>query len=181
MNGPVDLVDAVTSYLPSGDDASVAVALRALDTTRPMWPRTEFDPGHFTASGFVASPDRESLLMIHHARLERWLQPGGHIEQIDATVEAAARREVTEETGIGDLIRVGLGILRIDAHPIPARDDEPPHTHIDLGIGFVAGTPVIGPIDEVLDAAWVPFIDLANFDTDDAVRRGAEALRAALA
>jgi len=181
MNGPVDLAEAVTAYVPSDDNASVAVALRALNTPRAMWPRTEFDPGHFTASGFVASPDRESLLMIHHARLDRWLQPGGHIEQMDMTIEAAARREVTEETGIDDLIRVGTGILRIDAHPIPSRHDEPPHTHIDLGIGFVSGTSAIGPIDEVLDAAWIPFSDLTSFDTDDAVRRGAEALRAVLA
>ncbi|MGI9643527.1 MAG: NUDIX hydrolase [Acidimicrobiia bacterium] len=181
MSGPADLESLVRSYSSSGDEVSHECALAALTNDRPMWPRTEFDPGHFTASGFVASPDGESLLMIHHARLQRWLQPGGHIEPMDTAVEDAARREVTEETGISDLVRVGTSILRIDAHPIPARHDEPPHTHIDLGVGFVSGTFAIGPIDEVLDAAWVPFAELAGFDTDDAVRRGADALRATLA
>lgn len=117
------------------------------------------------------------MLLIHHGRLGRWLQPGGHIEADDATVEDAARREIGEETGITDLRRVGSGILRIDAHPIPPRGEEPAHTHIDLGIGFIAGTDQIGPITEVLDAAWVRFDDLDRFDADDAVGRGATTLR----
>lgn len=146
-----------------------------------MWPRDEFDPGHFTSSGFVASPDGRCLLLIHHGRLGRWLQPGGHIEPDDSTVETAARREVAEETGISDLAGVGSGLLRIHAHPIPPRAEEPSHTHIDLALGFIAEGFDIGPIDEVLDAAWVPFADLVSFDTDEAVREGADALRALIA
>ena len=169
------------SHASEGDDVSEGIALAALDAGRPMWPRTEFDPGHFTASGFVASPDRRCLLMIHHARLEKWLQPGGHIEPDDETLEAAARREVTEETGISELSRLRSGILRIHAHAIPPRADEPCHTHIDLALGFVSATFDIGPIDEVLDAAWVPFDELATFDTDDAVREAAAALRSLFA
>ncbi|HAN31188.1 MAG TPA: hypothetical protein DCQ06_06275 [Myxococcales bacterium] len=56
-------------------------------TRRDYW-----DPGHFTASAFVVSPDRSSLLLIKHKKLGRWLQPGGHIEAEDTTVESAARR-----------------------------------------------------------------------------------------
>jgi 8-oxo-dGTP pyrophosphatase MutT (NUDIX family) len=119
--------------------------------------------------------------MIHHARLEKWLQPGGHIEPDDETLEAAARREVAEETGISELSRLGSGILRIHAHAIPPRADEPHHTHIDLALGFVSATFDIGPIDEVLDAAWVPFDELATFDTDDAAREAAAALRSLFA
>ena len=111
----------------------------------------------------------------------RWLQPGGHFEPHDETVEGAARREVAEETGIDRLERIGAGLIQIHAHDIPARSDEPFHVHIDLAVGFVAGSDLIGPIAEVLDAAWVPFEDLAGFDTDDAVRSGAMALRATLA
>lgn len=144
-----------------------------------MWPRTEFEPGHFTASGFVVHPDGGALLLIHHARLGKWLQPGGHIEADDATVEGSARREVAEETGIADLERIGEGLLRIDAHDIPPRHDEPAHVHIDLGIGFRAPTDRIGPIAEVLDARWVAWSDLDHVDTDDSVRLTAERMRSA--
>ncbi len=36
--------------------------------------------GHFTASAFVVSVDGERTLLLHHAKLGRWLQPGGHAD-----------------------------------------------------------------------------------------------------
>jgi 8-oxo-dGTP pyrophosphatase MutT (NUDIX family) len=134
-----------------------------------MWPRSEFQPGHFTASGFVLSPDRGSLLLILHAKLDRWLQPGGHIEVDDATIEAAVRREIAEETGLIEISRAGAGLVRIDAHAIPPRGIEPRHIHIDLAMAFVADTDVLGPLDEVLDARWVPHDDLGQYDVDEPV------------
>jgi 8-oxo-dGTP pyrophosphatase MutT (NUDIX family) len=141
-----------------------------------MWQRSEFDPGHFTASGFVLSPDRGSLLLILHGKLDRWLQPGGHIEADDVSVEAAARREIEEETGLGAILTLGAGLARIDAHRIPQRVSEPQHIHIDLAVGFVAQTDALGPIDEVLDARWVPLEQLANYNVDDAVLNGVHRL-----
>ena len=179
--GPADLDAMIRIYEPGADDRSYRVALDALDTGRPMWPRFEFDPGHFTASGFVASPDGEAVLLIHHGKLDRWLQPGGHIEACDSTVEDAARREVLEETGVGNLQRLGSSLVRIDAHVIPERGSEPEHTHIDLAMGFVAPNDAIGPLDEVRDARWVRFEDLDAYDVDQGVLGGADALRRLLA
>jgi 8-oxo-dGTP pyrophosphatase MutT (NUDIX family) len=141
-----------------------------------MWPRSEFDPGHFTASGFVLSPDRSSLLLILHGKLGRWLQPGGHIEIGDVSVEAAARREIAEETGLAAIAREGASLARIDAHQIPARGTEPEHVHIDLAVGFAAQTDVLGPIDEVLDARWVPLEALSDYNVDEAVLMGVHRL-----
>ncbi|KAA3635636.1 MAG: NUDIX domain-containing protein [Armatimonadetes bacterium] len=176
MLGPSDIEAVVRGYRPAGDSASYDTAVAALSQERPMWPRTEFSPGHFTASGFVASPDRQSLLLIHHNKLKRWLQPGGHIESDDRTVESAARREIAEETGIADLVRVGSSLVRVDAHSIPAHGHEPAHIHLDLAIGFVATSSRIGPLDEVLEAEWVPFDDLADFGLDTAATAGARRL-----
>lgn len=176
MTGPVDLETLVRAYVPDGDEWTYALALEILATGRSLWQRSEFDPGHFTASGFVVSPDGSSLLLIHHTKLDRWLQPGGHMEAEDSTVAAAARREVLEETGVGDLHLLGTSLVRIDAHEIPERGREPAHVHIDLGVGFHATSTEIGPLDEVDDAAWVPFDALANYDADDALKRGAHAV-----
>ncbi len=180
MFGPRDLVALVESYRPCGDERSHAMALDTLDIDRSMWLRSEFDPGHFTASGFVGSSDGSALLLILHRKLGRWLQPGGHYEAEDATVDEAARREVFEETGLEDLTRLGTSLVRIDAHPIPARGSEPGHVHFDLGVGYRSSSDVLGPLDEVIDACWVPFSDLARYDADDALIRGAQTLRTML-
>jgi 8-oxo-dGTP pyrophosphatase MutT (NUDIX family) len=180
MTGPVDLDDVVRNHIADGDERSLGVALGVLDTGRPMWSRDEFVPGHFTASGFVVSPDGSSLLLIHHGRLHRWLQPGGHIEADDHSVADAARREVIEETGVTRLERVGEGLLCIDAHPMPVRADEPGHVHIDLAIGFRALVPDLGPLDEVLDARWVRFDQLDTYDVDAAVIQGTRRLLGAM-
>lgn len=168
MSWPMDLATCIETYRPAGDETSHGVALQALATGRDTSARTEFDPGHFTASGFVVSPNRLSMLLIHHAKLDRWLQPGGHFEPEDLSVEDAARREITEETGISSLTRVGTTLARIDAHNIPERGSEPEHIHIDLGVGFVSNTVEIGPTTEVLDARWVPFDELAKCGLDAA-------------
>jgi 8-oxo-dGTP pyrophosphatase MutT (NUDIX family) len=181
MAGPIDLEALVLAHEGDDVESSLLVAIEALEVARPMWMRTEFSPGHFTASGFVASPDGSALILIHHARLGRWLQPGGHFESEDRTVDDAARREVAEETGIVAVERLGSGLVRIDVHAIPERMDEPSHVHLDLAMGYRAASWDIGPFEGVVDATWVPFDALSEFPTDDSVRRGALALRRLLA
>ena len=39
------------------------------------------------------------LLLVHHAKLDKWLPPGGHIET-NETPDEAVLREIKEETGI---------------------------------------------------------------------------------
>ncbi len=104
------------------------------------WKRSNFDPGHFTASAFVVSANREDLLLILHNKLNKWLQPGGHIDATDEDSHAAATREVMEETGLraDDLHSIHDGIFDIDIHTIPAHGDEPEHDHFDLRFLFAA-------------------------------------------
>lgn len=54
---------------------------------------------HFTVTGYVVNPDRTKLLMIHHKKLNKWLPPGGHLEENEIPHEGAIR-EVLEETGV---------------------------------------------------------------------------------
>lgn len=140
--------------------------------------RDRFDPGHFTASGFVVSPDGSALLLIHHRRLDRWLQPGGHIDPEDVSPIAAAAREVLEETGIATE-PIFEDLVDLDIHPIPPRAPEPAHEHFDLRFAFRALDAEVIADDEVNDAVWVPWEQIESYAVDDSVIRGAEGLRRA--
>jgi 8-oxo-dGTP pyrophosphatase MutT (NUDIX family) len=133
--------------------------------------RELFAPGHFTASGFVLSPDGTALLMVHHRRLERWLQPGGHIDPTGESVIEASRREIEEETGVADLRSIHRGIFDIDVHDIPPKNEEPAHLHFDVRFLFAATDDTIVADDEVHDAAWVPLNEVAQRTHDASVLR----------
>ncbi len=172
----MDLVDLIADHEPvdATEAAHVAavkglVVLHCADAQK----RSHYDPGHVTASAFVLSPDRSFVALVHHAKLGIWVQPGGHLEPDDESVEGAARREVAEEIGLTDL--APLGLLDVDVHEIPARGAEPAHRHHDLRFGFVAGTTELVAGDGVVDVRWVPLDDLG--DVDEGVRRAVAKLR----
>ncbi len=54
---------------------------------------------HFCASAYIVNPENKKVLLVKHKKYNKWLQPGGHIED-NETPEEAAVREVYEETGI---------------------------------------------------------------------------------
>ncbi len=53
----------------------------------------------FCASVFVVNPIDKKILLCHHQKFNRWVQPGGHIED-DELPEETALRETYEETGV---------------------------------------------------------------------------------
>lgn len=166
--------------LRAGDIAPPSVVGRAFELVESGDPnnRDRFDPGHFTASGFVVSPDESALLLIHHRRLDRWLQPGGHIDPEDDSPIAAAAREVLEETGI-TTAPILPDLIDLDIHPIPPRSSEPAHEHFDLRFAFRALDAEVIAAEEVHDAVWVPWSQMESYAVDDSVIRGAEGLRRA--
>lgn len=139
--------------------------------------RKHFSPGHFTASAFILSPDRRSLLLIHHGKLHRWLQPGGHVEPEDPDIVAAARREIVEEVGMAAPPLAVEGIFDVDIHPIPARKDEPLHEHFDVRFLFHAANVDVTAGSDASDCRWVPLGQITVELTDESVMRALAKIR----
>ena len=57
---------------------------------------------HFTASAWVCSKDRSRILMAYHNIYKAWAWLGGHADG-DDDLQAVARREAQEETGVQHL------------------------------------------------------------------------------
>ncbi len=111
---------------------------------------------HFTATAFVVD-SKNRVLLLWHKRLERWMPPGGHVDQ-DETPEDAAKRECKEETGLdveiggeaqenlfaqnpmeGRMLKKPIALL-LEEIPAskepfegaPGRRGEPAHQHMDF-------------------------------------------------
>jgi 8-oxo-dGTP pyrophosphatase MutT (NUDIX family) len=138
--------------------------------------------GHFTGSAVVVSATGDRVLLLHHRKLDRWLQPGGHGEPGEREGAMVALREAREETGIEGLILhpAAPRPLDIDVHPIPARGDEPAHRHLDLRYLVVAprdGTPRPAA-EEARVLRWFTWEELSAVDLDPGLRRALHAARA---
>ncbi|MDX2009392.1 MAG: NUDIX hydrolase [Myxococcaceae bacterium] len=100
-------------------------------------------PAHFTGSAVVVTPDGAQVLLVLHAKLNRWLQPGGHADPADGgAMEATALREAREETGLEvSLHPATTGPIDVDVHVIPARKADPEHRHLDVRFLVLAKNP----------------------------------------
>ncbi|HEV7501492.1 MAG TPA: NUDIX hydrolase, partial [Vicinamibacteria bacterium] len=140
--------------------------------------------GHLTGSAFVVDADGLRVLLLHHRKLDRWLQPGGHAEPGDTSGESVALREVLEETG---LVSVHLHPraprpLDVDVHEIPSRPGEPAHAHLDLRYLVVAGDdPLQRAQDEAADLRWFRWDEIEPLGLDAGLRRGLAKARRYLA
>lgn len=127
-----------------------------------------------TVAVFVVRRNR--VLLHWHAKLARWLPPGGHIEQNELPDEAATR-EVREETGVEiELVPERLNTVNEPGQPrqlcrplgIQLADISPRHQHIDL-IYLARGLN-----DGSSEARWVGGDELKTLELSAEVRAWCE-------
>ena len=167
------LAKALTQFANSasshGAQQSAHAISQFVDRTSHPWSRATLE-GHLTASAWVLDRTHTHAAMIHHRKLGRWLQPGGHIEDADMSWQSAAQREVTEELGLTAFIAMpdAEQLFDVDVHAIPARPDVPAHFHYDLRFLFVADVDTALDdelklnADEAHDCRWFRLTNLAN-------------------
>lgn len=158
----------------------VEAMLALLEVPGDPLSRGHFTPGHFTASAFVLSPDGGALLLVHHGKLHRWLQPGGHLEPDDAGLFAAARRELSEEVGLSDFdAGHGEALFDVDVHDIPSLKGDPVHRHYDLRVLLRSRTLVVRAGSDAKDARWVALDEVNLAESDESVMRAVRKIRSA--
>ena len=175
-----DLIAALEAHLPfDAQEAAMLARVLAFVRAEELCFERTLLAGHVTASAWVVDPALSQTLLVRHAKLHRWLQPGGHCDG-DPGVLANALREVCEETGLTRITPLLDGrIFDVDAHDIPARGAEPAHVHYD--IRFLVQADPSEPLqlsDESHALAWVRLEDVASLDTDASVLRLAARTRA---
>ena len=136
-----------------------------------LFTRKNFD-GHITTSAFIIDPACTEILLLKHKTLNRWLQPGGHVEADDSLL-LSALREAEEETGIpkAELRNVSVFSTKevpfdIDSHYIPTnpKKQEDGHYHHDLRYLFeyTGDGNIVFNTDESTGLKWVKLADLAG-------------------
>ncbi len=87
--------------------------------------------GHFTASAFLLNKELTHVLLMHHTKLDKWMQLGGHCDG-DADILNVAIKEAREESGINEIKPLSPEIFDIDMHFIPPNKHEEAHYHFDV-------------------------------------------------
>lgn len=117
-------------------------------------------PGHITGSAWICDTPGEAVLLTHHAKLNKWLQPGGHADGDDNVIRVAMR-EAMEETGLQHIQLVSDAIFDIDIHTIPERKGMPEHLHYDIRYLFRADrTAALTVTEESHALGWFPVADI---------------------
>jgi 8-oxo-dGTP pyrophosphatase MutT (NUDIX family) len=164
-----DLRSALERYHPRDDEAADVDRLRRLVDDGDPWSRG--GALHATASALVVDPRGRRVLLRWHARMQRWLQVGGHADPGETDPWAIATREAREETGLDDLEPLLPSLERVPVHivvvPVPASGAEPAHEHADIRYALATTHPDHSRA-EAPDAAlrWLGF-DEARAETTE--------------
>ena len=141
------------------------------------WTRANLE-GHVTGSAWILNLACTHALLLHHVKLNLWVQPGGHLDDADATPAAGAMREALEETGIAGLTFASEALFDIDIHVIPARAssqrNETTHLHYDVRYRIIAADTRVTISEESLGAKWIALKDLVKPSQQRSIARMAE-------
>ncbi len=127
-----DVLDKLAAYRPiDAADGAARDRIAAFVAAHPGCFERSHNSGHLTGSAWLIDRAGARVLLTHHAKLDKWLQLGGHCDG-DPDLLRVALKEAEEESGLCGIVPVSDEIFDLDVHPIPGRAFDPPHYHYDI-------------------------------------------------
>lgn len=166
------LLEKLEAYVPSESaDRDSRDRIVAFVRENPRCFDRALETGHITGSGWLLDRAGRRVLLTHHAKLDKWLQLGGHADGDSNTLEVALR-EAREESGLDAIVPLTDAIFDLDVHPIPARGHEPAHVHYDIRFLLQATRgDEFAATDESHELRWFTAEELVDFPVGRSVRR----------
>ena len=106
---------------------------------------------NFCASVFIINPETKKILLVKHKKMNRWVQPGGHIEN-NETPEEALRREIREELSADIRVERFFNTVEYDY----------PTFHLSMRCYLCTLESETILMNEHADASWITVSDFDN-------------------
>ncbi len=165
-------LSSLQSYTPSNEkEIQFKDSIIEFVRINPSCFERSSEDGHITGSAFILDSNRHFVLLTHHRKLNKWLQPGGHADG-ECDIYQAALREAREESGLKSIKPISKQIFDIDIHPIPAHGNEREHLHYDIRYLFEADREEeIIVSDESNTVEWKPICDIDTLSFNESIIR----------
>ena len=167
------LAAALRAYRPRNEQEArdAAEIIRRLESGEDLWTRKN-TAAHLTASAWVVSPDRTRVLMCFHKLYDSWSWLGGHVEEGEYDLSAAALREVREESGLTRLRLASRDIYSVEILAVAGHEKRGQYvsSHLHLNLTYL----VEADPDEPLTVKADENSGLRWFTPEEAVERSSE-------
>jgi 8-oxo-dGTP pyrophosphatase MutT (NUDIX family) len=132
--------------------------------------KRELLKGHITGSAFIVNKELTKTVLVHHAKINKWLQPGGHADG-ETNIAKVALKEAEEETGLLSL-KIIPEIFDIDIHTIATRKEVSEHLHYDIRFLIMADEAELFQIShESTDIQWIKLNEIEKYNNEESILR----------
>lgn len=162
----------IEAYVPYNEqeERDRKILLDWIESGRDILTR-ENEVAHLTASAWVMSPDRKSVLMAYHNLYNSWAWLGGHADG-ERDLLAVALKEAREESGIEEVRAVSDEILSIETLCVEGHEKHGRYVpcHLHLNVTYLLEADPAQSLrfkpDENSAVAWIAVEDIPKKSTE---------------
>ncbi|MDD6441470.1 MAG: NUDIX hydrolase [bacterium] len=168
----MNLKEKIERYVPYNEqeEADKQELLRILELNENYFIRENL-AAHFTASGWVVSPDRTKTLLAYHNLYDSWAWLGGHADG-ETDLLSVALKEVREESRLKEVFPVSEDVFSLEILPVFGHEKNGKYvsSHLHLNVTFLLEADPTAEIhnnpDENSKVGWFDLDDVPRVSTE---------------